>query len=79
MTTSYVQSTAAKRGDAVGFVERALLDFGLMDEFEARTRGERDECMRWIEAATSERAQEARVTRLLDDLALRRPLARPRS
>jgi hypothetical protein len=56
------------------FVDHALLDFGLKDQFESRSAEERAKCLRWVDAAVGERAQEARVSQLLDGLASGEPL-----
>jgi DNA-binding MarR family transcriptional regulator len=56
------------------FVERALLDFGLMNAFESRPAPERERCLRWIANAEEEREEERRVSRVLDDLVHSRPL-----
>ena len=56
------------------FVERALLDFELWEAFQARAQEERDACLAWVDAALGERAQEERVSEVLDCLALQRPL-----
>ena len=56
------------------FVERALLDFGLLDEFEHQSVLKRTECLRWIADASDRSEEEDRVSRLLDALASGGPL-----
>ena len=56
------------------FVQRALLDFGLLDAFEHRSVGKREGCLRWIAAAPDRSEEEDRVSHLLDALASGRPL-----
>ena len=51
------------------FVERALLDFGLMDAFRFRPGEERVKCLHWIADAADSRVEEDRVSYLLDALA----------
>jgi len=60
--------------ETVRFVKRALLDFGLIEQFEARPSSEQAECLWWIAAAPDSSEEDARVARLLDDLAAGRPL-----
>ena len=50
------------------FVERALIDFGLLDAFLARPDAERAGCVRWLDEATDSLDEEERVSRLLDCL-----------
>lgn len=50
------------------FVERALIDFDLLDAFLARDEEEREAFERWFEGAESSRAEEERVSQLLDCL-----------
>ena len=69
MTLRELQAITPEQQEVTQFVERALLDFGLMEAFESRPSDERAEYLRWIGAASGERAQEVRVSRLLDDLA----------
>jgi hypothetical protein len=56
------------------FVERALLDFGLLDTFGHRSDRERAECLRWIASAQDGDEEEDRVSCLLDALASGGPL-----
>ena len=73
MTTD--RATTRERLEATkAFVERALIDFELGDAFRARPRKERESCLRWIDAALGERAQEERVSEVLDCLAFGGPL-----
>lgn len=59
------------------FLERALIDFELLESFYSRPWAERDACVRWIDAALDERAQEEQVSQVLDSLAFGWPLPRP--
>jgi hypothetical protein len=59
------------------FFRRALIDFELMETFERRPTWEQNACMEWLEHAGSKREQENRVSCLLDDLFLERPLPSP--
>jgi len=56
------------------FVERALLDFELMDAFRFRPREERVQCLHWIADAADSRVEEDRVSYLLDASAHGEPL-----
>ena len=68
MTTE--RATAKRRLQQTSeFVERALRDFGLWEDFESRSGKEREACLQWIDAAVGERAQEDRVSEMLDCLA----------
>lgn len=60
------------------FVERALKDFELFDAFLSRSIEERTSCLKWIDAAVGETAQEDRVSDMLDCLAFGRELPRLR-
>jgi hypothetical protein len=52
-----------------GFVEQALLDFGLQEEFKARPLREQHECLSWIAGSPDSSEEENRVSYLLDALA----------
>ncbi len=51
------------------FVERALLDFELDEAFKNRPAPEQAQWLSWIASAPSEKAEEYRVSLLLDALA----------
>ena len=71
----YQGATHPKTRPAVHeFFRRALIDFELMEAFEQRPAWERDSCLQWLTRAGSQREQERRVSCLLDDLFLDRPL-----
>ena len=57
------------------FVERALIDFELDAAFRSRLPAEQAQWLRWIAAAPTERAEEYRVSLLLDALAREVPAA----
>lgn len=61
-------STAERFNESHLFLERALMDFGLMDAFDSRPRVERQRCMEWIAAAGEDREEEKRVSRVLGAL-----------
>ena len=61
-------------GETRHFVERALIDFGLLEAFEHRSLQQRANCLQWIAAASEPTEQEDRVSRLLDALADGGPL-----
>ncbi len=61
------------------FVERALIDFELQDAFRDRPPKEQEQWLRWIAAAPNERAEEYRVSFLLDALYRKAPIATPAS
>ena len=63
-----------ERYKARQFAERALIDFALLDAFEARPEPEREACLRWIALAASMGEQESRVTRMLGELVSGNPL-----
>jgi hypothetical protein len=73
MTTERA-TTRERLEETKAFVERALVDFELSDAFRARSRKERESCIRWVDAALGERAQEERVSEVLDCLVFGRPL-----
>ena len=72
--TSERATTKERMDDTKAFVERALIDFELNEAFWARPSRERDACLRWVDAALGERAQEERVSEVLDCLAFGRAL-----
>jgi hypothetical protein len=74
VTTQQAEGTMTTDKEVVQFAVRALHDFGLFDEFKSRSPNAREECLRWIAAADGERAQECRVSQMLDELASHRPL-----
>jgi hypothetical protein len=51
------------------FVERALIDFELDDAFKNRPEPEQTQWLNWIASAPTEKAEEYRVSLLLDALA----------
>jgi len=55
--------------ETCGFVERALLDFGLQEAFKARPQREQDESLSWIAGSPDTGEEENRVSYLLDALA----------
>lgn len=61
-------------GESARFLERALIDFGLWEEFEARQLIEQVECLSWVAEACDSDDEEQRVTRVLDDLMHGHPL-----
>jgi hypothetical protein len=60
--------------EAKMFVERALIDFALLDEFETRPATERTASLRWIAEACDDETEEDRVSQLLDALDAGTPL-----
>jgi hypothetical protein len=54
--------------EVFAFAERALLDFGLFDEFKRRSSKERRQSLNWLAGARSSKEEEDRVSRLLDAL-----------
>ncbi len=78
MTT---MTTSTRAGTKFEFAERALIDFDLLDAYYAREPEERDGFEHWLEGAESTRAEEERVSLLLDclDAGLKLPpYGRPR-
>lgn len=75
MTTERATATRRFR-ETTEFVERALRDFGLWEDFQSRSGEERTGCLRWIDAAVGERSQEERVSQMLDCLAFGQMLPR---
>lgn len=57
-----------QRRESLEFARRALVDFALKDDFEARPAREQAGCLRWIGSASGEREEERRVTRMLASL-----------
>jgi hypothetical protein len=79
MTTGNLDAVKLRFQETTGFVERALIDFGLMEAFESRSPFEQAECLQWIAAAIRPKEQDHRVSVLLDDLARGAPLAPSRA
>jgi hypothetical protein len=74
--TKDVLDSSQRFEEATLFVERALIDFALLDEFESRPAADRQALLQWIAAARDEEAEEDRVSRLLDALDAGTPLGR---
>jgi hypothetical protein len=79
MTTGNLDAVNSRVQETIRFVERALIDFGLMDAFESRSPYEQAECLQRIAAAVRPKEQDHRVSVLLDDLARGAPLAPSRA
>jgi hypothetical protein len=74
MTGRGSHAVATQIGESRSFVERALLDFGLLEAFEYRPARERAQCLIWIAASSDSSELEDRVSWLLDALSSGEPL-----